>query len=142
MRSMRPYDAFLLISFGGPEGEDEVIPYLLSSQRVFGSTLGILFLLVLLSAAMSSIDSVLLVAASTLDQDLLPRAATTEAAIRRTRIWVVAVSFLSAIVAVSPFTQDIMTLTAFSGSLYAACFLPALVVGLFWRRPPAAAADR
>ena len=33
MRSMRPYDAFLLISFGGPEGEDEVIPYLENVTR-------------------------------------------------------------------------------------------------------------
>ena len=33
MRSMRPYDAFLLISFGGPEGEDEVIPFLENVTR-------------------------------------------------------------------------------------------------------------
>ncbi|MCY9784507.1 ferrochelatase [Nocardiopsis sp. EMB25] len=30
---MRPYDAFLLISFGGPEGEDEVIPFLENVTR-------------------------------------------------------------------------------------------------------------
>ncbi len=33
MKSMRPYDAFLLISFGGPEGEDEVIPFLENVTR-------------------------------------------------------------------------------------------------------------
>lgn len=33
MNSMRPYDAFLLISFGGPEGEDEVIPFLENVTR-------------------------------------------------------------------------------------------------------------
>lgn len=33
MSSMRPYDAFLLISFGGPEGEDEVIPFLENVTR-------------------------------------------------------------------------------------------------------------
>ena len=33
MRCMRPYDAFLLISFGGPEGEDEVIPFLENVTR-------------------------------------------------------------------------------------------------------------
>ncbi|NYJ37515.1 ferrochelatase [Nocardiopsis aegyptia] len=30
---MRPYDAFLLISFGGPEGEDQVIPFLENVTR-------------------------------------------------------------------------------------------------------------
>ncbi|WP_017557557.1 ferrochelatase [Nocardiopsis baichengensis] len=30
---MRPYDAFLLISFGGPEAEDEVIPFLENVTR-------------------------------------------------------------------------------------------------------------
>jgi protoporphyrin/coproporphyrin ferrochelatase len=33
MKRMRPYDAFLLISFGGPEGEDEVIPFLENVTR-------------------------------------------------------------------------------------------------------------
>ena len=33
MKCMRPYDAFLLISFGGPEGEDEVIPFLENVTR-------------------------------------------------------------------------------------------------------------
>ncbi len=33
MGCMRPYDAFLLISFGGPEGEDEVIPFLENVTR-------------------------------------------------------------------------------------------------------------
>ncbi len=33
MKYMRPYDAFLLISFGGPEGEDEVIPFLENVTR-------------------------------------------------------------------------------------------------------------
>jgi Na+(H+)/acetate symporter ActP len=28
---------------------------------------------------------------------------------------------------------DIVEITAFSGSLYAACFLPSLVIGLFWK---------
>ena len=32
-----------------------------------------------------------------------------------------------------------MTLTAFSGSLYAACFFPALILGLYWNRGNGAA---
>ena len=43
---------------------DSVIPYLLGTVEVLGPTLSSLFLLVLVSAAMSSLDSVLLVAAA------------------------------------------------------------------------------
>ena len=119
---------------------DQVVPYLLSSSNLFGPVIGSLFLLVLLSAAMSSIDSVLLVAASTIDHDLIAPGTTDRNAVRRTRIWVIVVSLASMLVAVSPITRDIMTVTALSGSLYGACFLPALVLSLFWRRTSATAA--
>jgi len=118
---------------------DEVVPHLLASGRLFEPVLGVLFLLVLLSAAMSSIDSVLLVAASSIDHDLIAPGRNDAQAVARTRIWVVAVSLASMLLAVSPAAGDIMTLTAFSGALYGACFLPALVVGLFWRPATAAA---
>ena len=42
--------------------------------------------------------------------------------------------------ATSPLNKDIVEMTAFSGSLYGACFFPALVVGLFWRGASARAA--
>ena len=51
-----------------------------------------------------------------------------------------AVSVASAVAALLPFTKDIVQMTAFSGSLYGACFLPILVVGLFIQRRSAAAA--
>ncbi len=127
--------AHALIPAEAIDSSDEVIPYLLGATSVMGPLLGILFLLVLLSAAMSSIDSVLLVAASTMDHDLMAPDDTGPQAVRRTRAWVVVVSAASMLVAISPFTNDIMTITAFSGSLYGACFLPALVIGLFWSRP-------
>ena len=88
---------------------------------------------------MSSIDSVLLVAASTIDRDLFQRANETKA-VQSARVWVVIVSLISSIVAISPLNNDIIEMTAFSGSLYGACFFPALVVGLFWRGVPARAA--
>jgi len=56
-----------------------------------------------------------------------------------TRGWVVVVSVASALVAVSPFASDIMSLTSLSGALYGACFLPALVVGMFLQRARAGA---
>ena len=95
----------------------------------------ILFLLVLVSAAMSSIDSVLLVAASTISRDVIHLADVksinqdTRGEVRRTRIWIVIISLVAATSALLPFTQDIVRMTKFSGSLYGACFLPVLVVG-------------
>ena len=121
---------------------DEVIPALLARAQLFGPVLSSLFLLVLLSAAMSSLDSVLLVAASAIDHDLVAphRPDEDPRGVRWTRAWVVVVSVASALVAVSPFASDIMSLTSLSGSVYGACFLPALVVGLFLQRISATAA--
>lgn len=116
---------------------DEVVPYLLSQAAVFGPVVSSAFLLVLLSAAMSSIDSVLLVAASAIDHDVMASGKGGQGTVGRTRIWLVGVSFVSMIAVLTPFTDDIVTITAFSGSLYAACFFPALVMGLFWRQATA-----
>lgn len=132
--------AHALIPAGEIESSDQVVPHLLASANLFGPALGGLFLLVLLSAAMSSIDSVLLVAASSLDHDLIAPDRNDNREVTRTRMWVIVVSLISMLIAVSPLTKDIMTITAFSGSLYGACFLPALIVGLFWRGPKAPAA--
>ena len=38
----------------------------------------------------------------------------------------------SSLLALNPW-GDIVEITAFSGSLYAACFLPTLVIGMFWK---------
>ena len=120
----------------GISDSDEVIPALLGRAQLFGPLLSSIFLLVLLSAAMSSLDSVLLVAASAIDHDLIAphRSDGDPDGVRGTRGWVVVVSLVSAGVAASPFASGIMELTSLSGSLYGACFLPALVVGLFLRR--------
>lgn len=121
---------------------DHVIPRLLGSANILGPFAGTLFLLVLASAAMSSIDSVLLVAASTIDRDLFPTADATsvDSGVKRTRIWVVCVSLSAAAAALLPYTQNIVQMTKFSGSLYGACFVPVLVVGLFVRNRSAPAA--
>ena len=127
-------------------GTDQVVPYLLGPGDVLGPVVGTLFLLVLLSAAMSSIDSVLLVAASTISRDLFRLAQTrrpdedTRDEVRRSRVWIVVVSLTAAAAALLPLSRDIIRMTKFSGSLYGACFLPALVAGLFVRRRVAAAA--
>jgi SSS family transporter len=125
---------------------DQIVPFLLGPGGVLGPVVGTLFLLVLVSAAMSSIDSVLLVAASTISRDIFRLADSaaddqdTADEVRRTRTWIVAVSLVAAASVLLPVTQDIVRMTKFSGSLYGACFLPVLVVGLFVRRPLAIAA--
>lgn len=131
--------AHALLPADAVTSSDEVVPVLLTSGKLFGPVLGVLFVLVLLSAAMSSIDSVLLVAASSVEHDLLALGGR-DRAVRRTRIWVIALSLASMLVALSQLAEDIVHVTAFSGALYSACFLPALGLGLFWRRPAAPAA--
>ena len=129
----------------GPGETDLVVPYLLGTTKIFGPLVSTLFLLVLISAAMSSIDSVLLVAASAVDHDLLSAAPAQgqgtrlQGAVRRTRIWVVLISAVTMLISISPLQRNIVTLTSLSGSLYGACFLPALVVGMFWKRATAVA---
>ncbi len=118
---------------------DLVTPYLLGRAEILGPIASSFFLLVLLAAAMSSLDSVLLVAASAITRDLQLLGDDDPRAIGLTRLWVVIVSLSSMLAALNPFA-DIVEITAFSGSLYAACFLPTLVLGLYWQRPGATAA--
>ena len=55
------------------------------------------------------------------------------AAIRATRLYVAAFALVTAIIALNP-PGGIVSLTALSGSLYAACFFPAILLGLYWKR--------
>ena len=125
--------AHALIPASAIPDSDHVMPYLLGTAEVLGPVLSSFFLLVLLSAAMSSLDSILLVAASSVSRDVVITDDEDQRAIRRTRLWVVVLSLVSMLVALNPFA-DIVQITAFSGSLYAACFLPTLVMGLYWKR--------
>ena len=52
---------------------------------------------------------------------------------RATRLYVVGFAIVTALVALRPL-GGIVELTSFSGALYGACFLPAIVLGLHWRR--------
>ncbi len=123
---------------GGGSGRaltDNVIPHLLGSKvNLLGPVAGAFFLTGLVAAAMSSIDSVLLVAASSADHDLVaPGRADDGAGVRRTRVWVFLLSAVAAVLSLI-LDQGITEMSSFSGSLYAACFLPSLIVGLFWKR--------
>lgn len=131
--------AHALIPADAISDSDHVVPYLLGSSQIFGPILSSFFLMVLLSAAMSSLDSVLLVAASSVSRDLLMIDAEDSRTIAHTRLWVIPVSLVSLLLALNPF-GDVVEITAFSGSLYAACFLPTLIVGMYWRRATATGA--
>jgi len=126
---------------GGISDTDRIVPEILSGGAVFPPAVGAFLALAMIAAAMSSLDSVLLVLASTCQRDIVGiwRSAVPEAsAIRATRVYVAVFALLTALVALDP-PGGIVTLTAFSGSLYAACFAPALILGLYWKRGNGAA---
>lgn len=119
---------------------DLVIPWLLGSEgNLLGPIAGAFLLTTLCAAAMSSLDSVLLVAASSVDHDLIAPGRDPKQAMHMTRRWVLLLSATAAGLSLG-LDQGIVEMSSFSGSMYAACFLPALVVGLFWRRGTSAGA--
>ena len=119
---------------GGLEDTDLVVPTLLT--EVFGPGTGAFLLVAMVAAAMSSQDSVLLVMASTTERDIVSvlKPGRTEAAeMFWTKGWVALFALITAVISLNP-PDGIVELTAFSGSLYGACFFPAIVFGLHWRR--------
>ena len=120
---------------------DLVIPTLLTNTAVFSPLLSSFLVLAMVAAAMSSLDSVLLVMASTLHRDVisLKQADASDAIhVTATRRYVIACAIITAIIALRP-PGGIVSLTSFSGSLYAGCFLPAILLGLHWKRGNSAA---
>jgi SSS family transporter len=120
----------------GVSDSDLVVPSLLNNTTVFPEYVGAVLMVAMVAAAMSSLDSVLLVMATTFQRDVVSKFRPTSDdshAIRNTRIMVAVFALVTAIIALNPPGQ-IVTLTAFSGSLFAACFFPAVVLGLHWRR--------
>jgi SSS family transporter len=115
---------------------DQVVPALLIDPSIFHPGLSAFMLVALLAAAMSSIDSVLLVMASTCHRDLVGRwvrVASDRAAIRATAGYVALFALITTLIALNP-PGGIVALSAFSGSVYAACFFPPMILGLYWRR--------
>lgn len=114
---------------------DLIMPTLVASS-MFPDYLAGFLVLAMLAAAMSSLDSVLLVAASTLEKDVvslsLPKLSE-RTNLNLTRVFVVVISVVTALIALKP-PGGVIQLTIFSGSTYTVCFFPALVIGLHWRR--------
>ena len=81
-------------------------------------------------------DSVLLVASSTLYKNLVAPFKKVENEVRLSRVAVIGFACLAAFMALNP-PGDIVGITIFSGSLYAVCFFPPVVFGLYGRIAPA-----
>ena len=114
---------------------DLIVPMLIQNPQIFPLLIADFLVVAILSAAMSSMDSVLLVAGSVTMRDVIGVAVpmSEERQTLYTRIGVIACAAIAALFALNPF-GDIVEITTFSGSLYAVCFLPAILVGLHWRR--------
>ena len=131
-----------LLAEGSVAESDAVIPALLTDPQVTGKVAGAVILTALLGAAMSSIDSVLLVLAGAFQRDVVEVFAgdfDDAKSLRFTRIQVVVFAAVTALVALRP-PGDILSLTIFSGTLYAACFAAPFFAALFrWRGSSVAA---
>ena len=142
------YARFLL---DGVTDTDLIVPTLVRDGAVFPPLARDFLVVAILAAAMSSLDSVLLVAASVTTRDIAGRwlqspslttgvdGAENARIVVWTRICVVAFAVVAAVVALKP-PGGIVELTIFSGSLFAVCFVPTILLGLHWRRGDEAAA--
>jgi SSS family transporter len=138
-----PIGVYAHLLLDNVQDTDLIVPLLVSDGSIFPLWAGDFLFVAIVAAAMSSMDSVLLVAASTGYKNLLqPFCRNDEAGVagqlRWTRGMVVALAILAAGIALDP-PGDILQLTIFSGSLYAVCFLPAVVLGLYWSKGSAGA---
>jgi len=130
------YAHFLL---DGVSDTDLVVPTLVNDPGVIPPLAGDFLVIAILAAAMSSLDSVLLVAASVASRDLLRRSRREATVVGSARLGVAGFAVVAAVVALNP-PGGIVEITIFSGSLFAVCFVPTILLGLHWYRGNAAAA--
>jgi SSS family transporter len=138
MFSLFPIGLYAHFLLDGVQDTDLIIPMLVSDGNVFPLWVADFLVIAMLAAAMSSMDSVLLVAASVLYKDIVETMHPTAHPLTWTRVGVIGLALLAAVVALNP-PGGIVEITIFSGSLYAVCFLPAILFGLHWRRGSAQA---
>ncbi len=111
---------------------DLIVPTLVSDHAVFPPMVADFLIVAIVAAAMSSMDSVLLVAASVLSRDIVSIRFPSLPTLGVTRLAVIGFALVGAVIALHP-PGGIVEITIFSGSLYAVCFFPAIVLGLRWR---------
>jgi Na+/proline symporter len=123
---------------------DAIVPWLLGDGQIVGPVAGTIILTALLAAAMSTIDSVLLVAAGALQRDVLPllsgrtKGETVGGARRIVFLCALLSLVLAAVARANPAIGfGIVELTVFAGATYAAAFLPGLIGILYWKKASA-----
>lgn len=124
-----PVGVYAHLLLQGITDTDLIVPTLVADTSVFPIWAGDFLIVAIIAAAMSSMDSVLLVAASTAYKNLFEPIRATVNPVMWTRWSVLGFAVLAALLALRP-PADIVELTIFSGSLYAVCFLPAVLFGL------------
>ena len=131
------YAHFLL---DGVTDTDLVVPTLVNDPGVIPPLVGDFLVIAILAAAMSSLDSVLLVAASVASRDILGQRRNNETTVvKGARLGVAGFAVVAAVIALNP-PGGIVEITIFSGSLFAVCFVPTILFGLHWHRGNEAAA--
>ncbi len=116
---------------------DRVMP--LYIERAFPPWFGVLFLVTLLAAAMSTLSSQLHTMGTAIGRDLLEqffpnRKSSSDATVIITRIGIIAGLLVSVLLASKPLRGYIAESTALFFGLCAASFLPAFLGGLYWKR--------
>ena len=128
-----PIGLYAHLLMDGVTDTDVIVPTLINRETIFPVWASDFLILAIVAAAMSSMDSVLLVASSTLYKNLVMPFRRSKNPLIFTRIVVIGTAIFAAILALNP-PGDIVEITIFSGSLYAVCFFPAIVIGLHWNK--------
>ncbi|MDI1443991.1 sodium:solute symporter family protein [Polyangium sp. 6x1] len=113
---------------------DEIVPQLVFERGLLGAAFGPVFLVALLAASMSSLDSALLVVASCLEKHVVAPIVRREPSERRTRVILFLVATVVLLLSFRPL-GDIVSLSTLAGALLGASLLPLLCVGLFVAAP-------
>lgn len=124
----------LLPELGNPEDA-----FMVGAERLLSPVLAGVMIAAVLSAIMSTVDSQLLVAASTVSHDLLgdagERAGSSEAALRRSRVTVLGLSIGAVLIALVV-DESIFSSVLFAWTAMGSAFGPVLLVTVLRRRPP------
>ena len=133
--SLFPVGLYARMLLEGISDTDLVVPMLVNDANVFPTFVADFLVVAITAAAMSSMDSVLLVAGSVLSRDVVGsfRKVAGSEGVRWSRWAIVGVALTAALIALNP-PGDIVEITIFSGSLYAVCFVPTVILGLHWDR--------
>ncbi len=109
---------------------ETLVPNLAMSGTVLPDWFAPIFLVALLAASMSSLDSALLIMASCAEKHFVAPALRREPSPRRTRVILALLAVVAALLAVDP-PDGIIPLTTLAGALVGASLLPSVAAGLF-----------